>query len=57
MSRVLPLSQRQATALLRAAEAEKGIIEVKIGQTVIRLIPKSLVPQAPTVDDEEDFRL
>lgn len=39
MSRALPITQRQAQVLLRAAEAEKGIVEVKVGETVIRLIP------------------
>jgi hypothetical protein len=39
MTRALPITQRQAQTLLRAAEAEKGIVEVKIGDTVIRLIP------------------
>jgi hypothetical protein len=39
MTRALPLTQRQAQALLRAAEAERGVIEVKIGDAVVRLIP------------------
>lgn len=45
MTRALPLTQRQAQALLRAAEAEKGIAEVKIGDAVIRLIPASLAQE------------
>lgn len=53
--RALPLTQRQAQTLLRAAEAEGGIVEVKIGTTVIRLIPASLVPKK--VDEDEDIPL
>jgi len=39
MSRALAISQRQAQTLLRAAEAERAIIEVKVGEVVYRLIP------------------
>lgn len=42
MTRALPVTQRQAQALLRAAEAEKAIVEVKVGETVFRLIPAVL---------------
>ena len=41
-SRQLAISQRQARTLLRAAEQEKGIVEVETGDLVYRLIPKSL---------------
>jgi hypothetical protein len=57
MSRALPLTQRQAQTLLRAAEAEKGIIEVKVGDKVFRIIPASLAQKERPIDDEEDFRL
>lgn len=57
MTRALALSQRQARTLLRAAEAERGIVEVKIGDTVIRLIPESLAQPAKPIDEERDFRL
>lgn len=57
MSKALALSQRQARTLLRAAEAERGIVEVKIGDTVFRLIPESLAQPAKPVDEEKDFRL
>lgn len=40
MTRSLAISQRQTQSLLRAAEAERAIIEVQMGATVIRLIPK-----------------
>jgi len=39
MTRALAISQRQAQTLLRAAEAERGIVEVKIGDVTYRLIP------------------
>lgn len=57
MTRALALSQRQAQTLLRAAEAERGIVEVKIGDTVIRLIPESLAQPEKPIDAEKDFRL
>ena len=50
MSRPLQLSQRQAQTLLRAAEAEHGIVEVKVGETVFRLIPASLAQGAKAID-------
>lgn len=57
MSKPLPITQRQAQSLLRAAEAEKGIVEVKVGETVVRLIPASLAQGRQRVDEPEDFRL
>jgi hypothetical protein len=50
MTRALPLTQRQAQALLRAAEAERGVIEVKIGEAVVRLIPANLAQEHEAVD-------
>lgn len=53
MTRVLAISQRQAQTLFRAAEAEQAIVEVKIGNTVIRLIPKCYAEiKTPAVDVE-----
>lgn len=52
MSRALALSQRQARTLLRAAEAERGIIEVKIGDKVFRLIPAVIAQAEKRVDDD-----
>lgn len=54
MSRALPITQREAQALLRAAEAEKGIVEVKIGDKVVRLIPASLAHFDKSMDKSED---
>ncbi|WP_188130499.1 hypothetical protein [Neomesorhizobium albiziae] len=34
MTRHLAITQRQARTLLRAAEAERGIVEVKIGAAI-----------------------
>lgn len=50
MTRALPLTERQARTLLRAAEKEGGIVEVKVGTTVFRLIPASLAPENEEVD-------
>jgi hypothetical protein len=50
VTRALPLTQRQAQALLRAAEAERGVIEVKIGEAVVRLIPAHLAQEHEPVD-------
>ena len=52
MTRSLAISKRQAQTLLRAAEAEKAIVEVKVGDTVFRLIPASLAQVTAQVDDE-----
>lgn len=52
MTRALQMSQRQARTLLRAAEAEHGIIEVKVGSTVFRLIPASLAQVEKRVDEK-----
>jgi hypothetical protein len=54
MTRALPLTQRQAQALLRAAEAERGVIEVKIGEAVIRLVPAHLAQPKAQVDANRD---
>jgi hypothetical protein len=55
VSRALPLTQRQAQALIRAAEAEKAIVEVVIGTTVVRLVPASLAPK-PKQGKDRDIR-
>ena len=54
--RALAISKRQAQTLLRAAEAERGIVEVKVGDTVFRLIPASLAQPPKTVDDDGEIR-
>lgn len=51
MTRALPLTERQARTLLRAADKERGIVEVKIGDTVVRLIPESRAQQDRTIDE------
>lgn len=58
MTRSLAISQRQAQTLIRAAEAEKAIVEVQVGNTTYRLIPKCHAPKsAVTPDEPKDFRL
>ena len=58
MSKALPITKRQAQALFRAAEAELGVAEVRLPQgVVVRLVPRSLVPDDKQVDDEDDIRL
>lgn len=54
MTRALPLTERQARTLLRAADKERGIVEVKVGDTFVRLIPESLAQEKPPVDDGRD---
>lgn len=49
-NRPLPLTERQARTLLRAAEKERGIVEVKIGEAVVRLIPESLAQDRADLD-------
>ena len=59
MSRALPITQRQAQTLLRAAEAEKGIVEVKIDGVFLRLIPACHAQEKAKLDDPtqpEDFQ-
>lgn len=50
MTRALPLTERQARALYRAADKEGGIAEVKIGNTVVRLIPATLAQDRSVLD-------
>lgn len=54
MSRALAISKRQAQTLLRAAEAERGIVEVKIGDTVFRLIPECHAQENREIDSGKD---
>lgn len=57
MTRQLAISQRQAQTLFRAAEAERGIVEVKVGETVFRLIPACRAQETKAIDLGEDIRL
>ncbi|HRI99361.1 MAG TPA: hypothetical protein PKV67_01185 [Hyphomonas sp.] len=54
MTRALPLTERQARTLLRAADKERGIVEVKIGDTFVRLIPESRSQQERPIDEERN---
>ncbi len=57
MGRALPVTQRQAEALLRAADKQGGVIEVKVGETVFRLIPASLAQEQRAIAPEEEIEL
>lgn len=56
MSRPLPLKQKQVTALAKGAAAAGCIAEVKIGDVVVRLIPKADAQSEKPIDDDEDIR-
>lgn len=56
MGRALAISQRQAQSLLRAAEAERAIVEIKVGATVIRLIPACHAQVERPIDEEVEIR-
>lgn len=57
MSRALALTERQARTLLRAADKERGIVEVRIGKALVRLIPESMMPEDHRIDEQEEIRL
>jgi hypothetical protein len=52
MGRALAINKRQAQTLFKAAEAERGIVEVKIGDTVFRLIPECHAQADKLIDDK-----
>lgn len=54
MSRPLALPERQVTALCRGAAKAGCIAEVKIGNVVVRLIPKSDIPEKPVDASNDD---
>lgn len=57
MSRALALTERQARTLLRAADKERGIVEVKIGDTIVRLIPANQAQESEKIDRKRDFEI
>lgn len=57
MSRALALTQRQTQVLLRAAEAEKAIVEVKIDDKTFRLIPASLAQKQQSLAKRREIDL
>lgn len=57
MTKALSVSERQARTLLRAADKEGGIIEVKVGDTVFRLIPASLAQDRRAIEPPEEIEL
>jgi hypothetical protein len=54
MTRALAISQHQAQVLIRAAKAEDAIIEVKVGDTLFRLIPADLAQPERKVAKPKD---
>lgn len=52
MTRALAISKRQAKTLLKAAEEERGIVEVETKIGIVRLIPASLAKKDETLDEE-----
>jgi hypothetical protein len=57
MSRALALTERQITVLCRGAAKAGHIAEVKIGDVVVRLIPKADAQEQRPIDPGEDIRL
>ncbi|TWH33941.1 MULTISPECIES: hypothetical protein [unclassified Aminobacter] len=57
MTRSLAITQRQAQVLLRAAEAEKAIVEVKIDDKTFRLIPSCLAQTEQSLAKYRDIDL
>lgn len=52
MTKPLALPERQVTALCRGAAKAGHIAEVKIGDVVIRLVPKDDAQEPAKVDDK-----
>jgi hypothetical protein len=57
VTRALPLKQKQITALCKGAAAAGFVAEVKIGDVVIRLVPKGDAQSKGRIDEQEDIRL
>jgi len=57
MTRPLALPERQVTALCRGAAKAGHVAEVKIGNMVIRLVPKTDAQPERPIESEEDIRL
>ena len=55
MTRKLALSQKQAEALLRAAQKHRGIIEVETLMGTVRLIPECHVGSRVLVETPSDM--
>jgi hypothetical protein len=62
MNRPLELTQRQIKALCRGADKAGYAPILKIGNVIVRLVPKEIATQLPTSEEprekpEEDFHL
>lgn len=56
MSRALALPARQVTALCKGAAKAGFVAEVKIGDTVIRLVPGENAQAPKPVDEDMEIR-
>lgn len=52
MGRPLAITKRQASTLLKAAEEQHAIVEIKTEIGLVRLIPKSVVKDQEREQDE-----
>lgn len=52
MTRQLILTEKQARTLIRAADKERAVVEVKVGDVVFRLIPADLAQLDRPIDEE-----
>lgn len=57
VNRPLAITKRQAKSLLKAANEEKAIVEVKTSMGVVRLIPAVLADRLEPVDEEPEGHL
>lgn len=57
MSKPLPLTERQVTALAKGAAKAGCVAEVKIGDVVVRLIPKGDAQAERPLDDSPEAAL
>lgn len=52
-NRPLDITKRQARVLIEAADEANGVVEVKMGNTFVRLIPAKLVKESKRLDQEQ----
>lgn len=57
MTRPLILTEKQARTLIRAADKERAVVEVKVGDVVFRLIPADLAQLDRPIDEEREIDL
>lgn len=57
MTRALALTEKQARTLIRAADKERAVVEVKVGDVVFRLIPEVHAQNIVRVDEPKKGHL